>query len=316
MIENRKNIFGILKVADKVKEVNKDVGFILVGKFGYGSEKIIYEINKRENVTHLSNVDDELLKKLYNISNVFLFPSFYEGFGYPPLEAMQCGLPVIASDNTSLSEVVGVGGLLHNPNDYEGMTKDILKLLSDDQFYNKISQQGIEQAKKFNLEKTAQQIVNIFNSLDAEKKKKMNNSKVNVSIVIITWQMKDLLQKCLETIYKFTEDISFEVIVIDNNSTDGTSKMIEDEFNQVKLIKNSENRGVAPARNQGIKETNGDYILILDADMELIDNSIFKLYKFMEENPSCGLVGSKLVDQNLLLQTSCKKISNTIGVRV
>ncbi|MCB9207646.1 MAG: glycosyltransferase family 4 protein [Ignavibacteriales bacterium] len=172
MIENRKNIFGILKVADKVKEVNKDVGFILVGKFGYGSEKIIYEINKRENVTHLSNVDDELLKKLYNISNVFLFPSFYEGFGYPPLEAMQCGLPVIASDNTSLSEVVGAGGLLHNPNDYEGMTEDILKLLSDDQFYNKISQQGIEQAKKFNLEKTAQQIVNIFNSLDAENKKK------------------------------------------------------------------------------------------------------------------------------------------------
>lgn len=171
MIENRKNILGILKVADKVKEVNKDVGFILVGKLGYGSKKIIIEINKRENVTHLSNVDDELLKKLYNISNVFLFPSFYEGFGYPPLEAMQCGLPVIASDNTSLSEVVGAGGLLHNPNDYEAMTNDILKLLSDDQFYNKISKQGIEQAKKFNLEKTAQQIVNIFNSLDAENKK-------------------------------------------------------------------------------------------------------------------------------------------------
>ena len=84
---------------------------------------------------------------------------------------MQCGLPVIASDNTSLSEVVGAGGLLHNPNDYEAMTNDILKLLSDDQFYNKISKQGIEQAKKFNLEKTAQQIVNIFNSLDAENKK-------------------------------------------------------------------------------------------------------------------------------------------------
>lgn len=145
------------------------------------------------------------------------------------------------------------------------------------------------------------------------KIKKMNNSKVNVSIVIITWQMKDLLQKCLETIYKFTEDISFEVIVIDNNSTDGTSKMIEDEFNQVKLIKNSENRGVAPARNQGIKETKGDYILILDADMELVENSIFKLYKFMEGNPSCGLVGSKLVDQNFQLQTSCKRFPTLLA---
>lgn len=166
MIENRKNIFGILKVADLISVSNENIGFILVGKLGYGSDKIVKEIKNRKNVQHLQNVDDEMLKQLYNVSDVFLFPSFYEGFGYPPLEAMQCGLPVIASDNTSLSEVIGNGGLLHNPYDYEAMSADILKLITDDEFYFQLSRQGIVQASKFNLVKTVQEIVDIFDTFN------------------------------------------------------------------------------------------------------------------------------------------------------
>lgn len=166
MIENRKNIFGILKVADLIKNSNENIEFILVGKLGYGSDKIVKEISKRKNVQHLSDVDDDMLKKLYNVSDVFLFPSLYEGFGYPPLEAMQCGLPVIASNNTSLSEVVGDGGLLHHPHDYEAMAKDVLRLTIDKEFYTMISQKGIKQAGKFNLNKTVQKIVDIFNTFN------------------------------------------------------------------------------------------------------------------------------------------------------
>lgn len=98
------------------------------------------------------------------------------------------------------------------------------------------------------------------------------NSQIDVSIVIISWKMRDLLQSCLNTIYNFTSGITFEIIVIDNNSLDGTSEMIENEFPQIRLIKNPENRGVAPARNQGIEAAKGKYILILDADVELIEN--------------------------------------------
>jgi GT2 family glycosyltransferase len=140
----------------------------------------------------------------------------------------------------------------------------------------------------------------------------MSNN-IDVSVVIISWKMRDLLQRCLYTIYKFTNSITFEVIVIDNNSQDGTSEMIEQNFPQVKLIKNSENRGVAPARNQGIKETSGKYILILDADMELVDNSIKHLYDFMESNPQSGIVGCKLVDKDFNLQFSCKRFPTPLA---
>ncbi len=141
----------------------------------------------------------------------------------------------------------------------------------------------------------------------------MSDNNVDISIVIISWKMRDLLERCLKTIYNFTSDVSFEVIVIDNNSQDGTSEMVEKLFPQIKLIKNSENRGVAPARNQGIKETKGKYILILDADMELIDNSIKHLYDFMEKNPDAGIVGCKLVDKDFNLQSSCKRFPTLLA---
>ncbi len=130
---------------------------------------------------------------------------------------------------------------------------------------------------------------------------------IDLSIVIITWKMRDLLQKCLTTIYQYTSEIKFEIILIDNNSQDGTVEMIENSFPQIQLIKNEVNRGVAPARNQGLKLALGKYILILDADMELIENSILSLFKFMERTPSCGIVGAKLVDSYKNLQYSCKR---------
>ena len=163
VIENRKNILGILKVADELKE-NKDIRFLLIGKIGYGGKKIIREAEKRKNVIYHSNIDDTLLQKIYNISDIFLFPSYYEGFGYPPLEAMQSGLPVIAANNTSLAEIVGTGGILHKADDYKSMANDIVKLLSDNSFYLKMREKGLERSKKFSLEKTARETVDVFNS--------------------------------------------------------------------------------------------------------------------------------------------------------
>lgn len=141
----------------------------------------------------------------------------------------------------------------------------------------------------------------------------MNKNEVDISIVLITWQMRDLLQKCLETIYKFTEGLNFEVIVVDNYSQDGTLEMIESEYPQVKLLKNVINKGVAPARNQGIKVSKGKYILILDADMEVVENSFKMLYDFLDKNPDCGLVGCKLVDNNFNLQPSCKRFPTLLS---
>ena len=141
----------------------------------------------------------------------------------------------------------------------------------------------------------------------------INTKNTIISIVIISWKMKELLQSCLNSIHKFTSGVNLDIIVIDNNSQDGTSEMIENGFPEIILIKNKENRGVAPARNQGIAIAQGKYILILDADVELIENSILQLYEFMESNPDCGIVGSKLVSTDRQLQFSCKRFPNLLS---
>ena len=163
-IENRKNIKGILTIADEVYQRNKDISFVMIGNIGYGGKKLLYEMKKRKNIVYMQSVEDELLKKLYNISLVFLFPSYYEGFGFPPLEAMQSGLPVISADNTSLKEVVDSGGLLHDANDSKAFVDDIFKLIEDKDFYISIRNRGIIRANNFNINTTVNELVKVFNS--------------------------------------------------------------------------------------------------------------------------------------------------------
>lgn len=166
VIENRKNIYGILNIADLVSQQNKEIKFLLIGRPGHGAINILKEINKRINVIYLSYVDDSTLKKFYNLSRVFIFPSFYEGFGLPPLEAMQSGVPVISSNTSSLPEVIGSGGIMHNPTDYQSIYKDLMKLVEDDEYYLFWREKGLERAKSFSTSNTVKRIVEIFNSLN------------------------------------------------------------------------------------------------------------------------------------------------------
>ena len=126
--------------------------------------------------------------------------------------------------------------------------------------------------------------------------------------------MKNLLRKCLESIYKFISELSYEIVLIDNDSIDGTCEMVQENFPEVTLVRNQKNLGVAPARKQGMQLANGNYILILDADTELIENSVKSLYEFMEENKECGLIGCKLVDAQMNLQYSCKRFPSLLSL--
>ncbi|HET56260.1 MAG TPA: glycosyltransferase family 1 protein, partial [Ignavibacteria bacterium] len=161
-IENRKNIIGILKIADIVG--NKiDNEFLLIGKKGYGFENLYEQIKMRDNVRHIEYVDEEDIQYVYKAASIFLFPSFYEGFGLPPLEAMKSGIPTLASNTSSLKEVIGNGGILFEPTEYEAFANEILKLLNNSEYYREIQQRGIAVAEKYNLENTTKKMVDIFN---------------------------------------------------------------------------------------------------------------------------------------------------------
>ena len=166
VIEQKKNILGILKIADIVDKNRTDIKFLLVGKPGYGFNKIKEEIDKRNNVIYKNYIEEEYITEIYNLAFLFLFPSYYEGFGLPPLEAMQCGIPVLSSNIKPLMEVVAGNGFVHEPNDYSGYANDILKLLNDEQLYQEMKIRSIERAKYFSYEDSIKKLLEVFNELN------------------------------------------------------------------------------------------------------------------------------------------------------
>lgn len=123
---------------------------------------LIRKNNLQKNIILLSNIPDEDLVYFYNLADVFIFPSLYEGFGLPVLEAMACGCPVITSNTSSLPEVVGDVAIKVNPTSVDEIVDAILSLVEDIGMQKRMIEKGFEQVKKFSWERTAKQYIKVF----------------------------------------------------------------------------------------------------------------------------------------------------------
>ncbi|MFH1661551.1 MAG: glycosyltransferase family 2 protein [Candidatus Falkowbacteria bacterium] len=128
----------------------------------------------------------------------------------------------------------------------------------------------------------------------------MENEKKNkdLSIIIVSWNVKEKLKENLLALLKSTGDFDFEIFVVDNNSSDGSAEMIKEEFKEVKLIENKENLGFAKANNIATKQARGEFILLLNPDMRVMPDTLFNMIKWMRGNPQARIAGCYLVDEN------------------
>jgi GT2 family glycosyltransferase len=127
---------------------------------------------------------------------------------------------------------------------------------------------------------------------------------MDISIIIVNWNTGDLLQSCLESIYETIRDISYEIIVVDNASWDGSVAMLKEEYPQVKLIENKENRGFGTANNQAMCIMTGRYALLLNTDTVLTDNAVRELYAFIETHPEAAMACGQLLNADGSKQNS------------
>ena len=144
---------------------------------------------------------------------------------------------------------------------------------------------------------------------------------MRLSIILITYNGLGFLTRCLASLHDFIDNPSCEVIIIDNYSTDGTLNFLRENYPQLKLIVNSENRGVAAARNQGIKVAKGEKLLLLDNDTEATSSAINAMSDYLDSHPDVGLCSCQLVDKEGIPQDSCKpypglmiKLRNVLGI--
>lgn len=119
---------------------------------------------------------------------------------------------------------------------------------------------------------------------------------MKLSIIIVNYNVEYFLEQCLYSVRKALKGIKGEVFVIDNNSSDGSNQMVKNKFPEVTLIENKDNRGFSKANNQGIKIATGEYVLLLNPDTVVEDDTFSSIIDFMDENPDAGALGVKMVD--------------------
>ena len=168
-MEPRKNIRGLLQAYQLLPmETRMRYPLILSGYRGWEDDVLwqLVERGTREGwIRYLGYVPDEDLPYLYAAARTFVYPSFYEGFGLPILEAMSCGVPVVCSNVTSLPEVVGDAGLVADPNDVDAISAHILQSLQDDSWREIATARGLAQAKQFSWENCTTQTINAYKLL-------------------------------------------------------------------------------------------------------------------------------------------------------
>jgi len=142
-----------------------DLRLVIAGGKGWLYEEIFATVERLglgEQVVFPGFVADEDLPALYNLADLFVFPSLYEGFGLPPLEAMACGTPVITSNASSLPEVVGGAGLMVEPTDVESLAQAMRRVLEDESLQQEMIAKGLEQANQFTWEKAAVKLFSLY----------------------------------------------------------------------------------------------------------------------------------------------------------
>lgn len=170
-LEPRKNHVGLIKAFYQAQKRKQGPAMLaLAGGKGWlyeETQSLVEQLKLEKKVRFLGRVTDLELISLYSMADVFAFPSFAEGFGVPPLEAMACGVPVIVSNTASLPEVVGDAGLLIDPYNTGELATAILRILGDKQLQEDLRQKGYERVKQFTWQESARKMLTVYQKLAA-----------------------------------------------------------------------------------------------------------------------------------------------------
>ncbi len=169
-IEPRKNLPAIIRAFNLLKTNPnfKEFQLVIAGAIGWLSSGTLFEIESskyRDDIRLLGSISPEERVFIYNLASVFVYPSFFEGFGFPPLEAQRCGVPVVASNRTSLPEILGESAMLIDPWKTRDLANAIEEVLSGTEAREELVRKGYENVKRFSWEGAARETIRVFEDI-------------------------------------------------------------------------------------------------------------------------------------------------------
>lgn len=168
LVEPRKNVSLLVRSYKNLIDQGISHPLVIVGRLGWMFQSVLEEIERlglQDRVHFTGYLPIRDLPIVYNLADVFVYPTAYEGFGLPPLEAMACGTPVITSAVSSMPEHVGEAGILVAPNDIQALARAMAAVLSDQALKNQLMEKGPKQAAKFTWERTARETLQVYQKL-------------------------------------------------------------------------------------------------------------------------------------------------------
>jgi glycosyltransferase involved in cell wall biosynthesis len=163
--EPRKNVDGLIKAFSKLQNKINNTLLVRVGEKTDEIENLINDLNVRKKIIRNEKISEEKLSLYYNAADLFVFPSFYEGFGFPPLEAMASGTPVISSNKTSLPEVIGDAGIMIDPNNINELASKMYEVLINKKLREDMIKKGLKRAELFSWKECAKKTLKVYNEV-------------------------------------------------------------------------------------------------------------------------------------------------------
>ena len=307
-----KNHINLLKAFKILKNIHSDLYMVFTGQESNAHEDIKKFINEgglRDKVKYLGHIDREDMPYIYLNAEILVFPSLFEGFGIPLVEAMKSRCPIAASDNTSIPEIAGDCALYFNPKDPLDIAEKISAILNDTKLRNQLIQNGLKRMGNFSYEKSTKHIIATLERIvekpsEAESSiqpKTVEPSPVArisslenplVSIVTPSYNQGEFIEETILSVLNQSYK-NIEYIIIDGGSTDNSVEIIKkygdmypDKIQWVSEKDNGQSDGI----NKGLKKTTGDIVAWLNSDDIYNLEAVEKVVKFFQSNPDTYFV--------------------------
>ncbi len=300
-LEPRKGYTQTLDAFEILWNDQTDVNMIIVGKVGWKISDFVERIkNHRENGKRLfwfKEIQDAFLEKIYSISTVLIAASYNEGYGLPIIEASRHKLHVLARDIPVFREVAGEHASYFNAKNASELADRIIKWIFDYQRALLPPAGNIPWVTWDHCCENAKRIL-----INSVKKNSLSEIDTFVSIIIPVYNNVNLTRQCIESIYAQPTIIPFEVIIVDDASTDSTALYLSNISDKVRFIRNSSNLRFAYSCNSGSRIAQGNYLLFLNNDTIVEPGWMEALVSRANSDSQIGIVGARLLYPNRTIQ--------------